>query len=95
MDSVMAVELAQDLEEKLGLSQPLEATIAWNFPTIKSLAQYLCHLTTGTQQETVKTQEKPPQKVKSTLNNLDLLSEVEMAQLLAQELATTKGRSGQ
>ncbi|KKD39768.1 AMP-binding protein [Limnoraphis robusta] len=95
MDSVMAVELAQDLEEKLGLSQPLEATIAWNFPTIKSLAQYLSHLTTGTQQETVKTQEKQPQKVKSTLNNLDLLSEVEMAQLLAQELATTKGRLGQ
>ena len=96
IDSVMAVELAQDLEEKLGLSQPLEATIAWNFPTIKSLAQYLSNLKLENQQETTeKLKEKQQQKVKSTQNNLDLLSEVEMAQLLAEELAMKKGRSGQ
>ncbi len=95
IDSVMAVELAQDLEEKLGLYQPLEATIAWNFPTIKSLAQYLSNFKQEKQQETEKPKEKQQQKVKSTQNNLDLLSEVEMAQLLAQELAMKKGRSGQ
>ena len=41
IDSVMAVELAQDLQEWLGYTQQLEASLAWNFPTIKSLAQYL------------------------------------------------------
>lgn len=41
IDSVMAVELAQDVQEWLGYSQELEASIAWNFPNIKSLAQYL------------------------------------------------------
>jgi alkylation response protein AidB-like acyl-CoA dehydrogenase/acyl carrier protein len=39
MDSVMAVELAQELEE--WLDRPLEATIIWNFPTIESLCKYL------------------------------------------------------
>ncbi|MBF2003216.1 MAG: AMP-binding protein [Synechococcales cyanobacterium M58_A2018_015] len=41
IDSVLAVELAQDLETWLHLPQPLEATIAWNFPTIAALASYL------------------------------------------------------
>lgn len=41
IDSVIAVELAQDLQEWLALSQELEATIAWNHPTIEALAQYL------------------------------------------------------
>jgi acyl-CoA synthetase (AMP-forming)/AMP-acid ligase II/alkylation response protein AidB-like acyl-CoA dehydrogenase/acyl carrier protein len=38
IDSVMAVELTQDLEEWLKYS--VEPTIIWNFPTIKSLAQH-------------------------------------------------------
>ena len=41
IDSVIAVELAQDLEEWLGYPQAIEATIAWNFPTIESLSNYL------------------------------------------------------
>ncbi len=94
MDSVIAVELAQDLEEKLELSQPLEATIAWNFPTIQSLAQYLNTLKTGKQQKLKKTEEQQ-QISPSVESNLDLLSEVEMAKLLAQELATSQGRSRQ
>ncbi|MEB3278828.1 MAG: AMP-binding protein [Lyngbya sp.] len=91
IDSVMAVELAQDLEEKLGLSQPLEATIAWNFPTIKSLAEYLSNFKLEKQQGTEKPNEKQQPAPKSTRKNLDLLSEVEMAQLLAEELAMKKG----
>ena len=39
MDSVMAVELAQDLED--WLQHSLDATIVWNFPTIQSLGKYL------------------------------------------------------
>ncbi|MBD2136214.1 acyl-CoA dehydrogenase family protein [Anabaena sp. FACHB-1237] len=43
IDSVTAVELAQDLEEWLqsSLKSSLEVTILWNFPTIRSLANYL------------------------------------------------------
>ncbi|MGB3533734.1 MAG: AMP-binding protein [Microcoleaceae cyanobacterium] len=94
MDSVLAVELAQDLEEKLGLPQPLEATIAWNFPTIKSLAQYLSNLEVETQPETEEIPEKQQQKNTSSFDNLDKLSEVEIADLLAQEIQMTKGRLG-
>ncbi|MEM9275417.1 MAG: beta-ketoacyl synthase N-terminal-like domain-containing protein [Cyanobacteria bacterium P01_F01_bin.143] len=39
MDSVMAVELVQDLED--WLEQGLDATLLWNFPTITSLAEHL------------------------------------------------------
>lgn len=39
MDSMKAVELAQDLEDWLG--QPLDTTVAWNFPTMEALAVYL------------------------------------------------------
>ncbi|MEM8777863.1 MAG: acyl-CoA dehydrogenase family protein, partial [Cyanobacteria bacterium P01_G01_bin.49] len=41
IDSVMAVELAQDLQEWLAYPQELEASLAWNFPTIRALAKYL------------------------------------------------------
>jgi acyl carrier protein len=45
LDSVKAVELAQELENWLGESSgprlDLGATIAWNFPTIDALAHYL------------------------------------------------------
>ncbi len=41
LDSVMAVELAQDLKSKFNPKRELEATIAWNFPNIDSLALYL------------------------------------------------------
>lgn len=94
MDSVLAVELAQDLEEKLGLSQPLEATVAWNFPTIKSLAQYLSNLVTGTQSKVEEITENPDDKDALSFNDLDQLSEVELADLLAQEIMITTGRFG-
>ena len=44
VDSVMAVELAQELETLLHLPQPLDATLAWNFPTIEALAGHLVTL---------------------------------------------------
>ena len=47
IDSVMAVELIQDLEDCF--NQSLEATLLWNFPTIKSLAQYLAQGSEHTQ----------------------------------------------
>ena len=44
VDSIVAVELAQELETKLRLSQPLNATLAWNYPTIAALAGYLASM---------------------------------------------------
>ncbi len=41
LDSVMAVELAQDLSDFFSIPEPLEATLAWNFPTIRALSGHL------------------------------------------------------
>jgi len=41
LDSIFAVELAQDLADWSGI--PVEATIVWNYPTIDSLAEYLAN----------------------------------------------------
>lgn len=76
IDSVVAVELAQDLETWLNLSQPLEATVAWNFPTIESLATYL-------------SQQEAPVPDISPLP-IDRLSEAELAELLAAEIAAAR-----
>jgi acyl carrier protein len=44
LDSVMAVELAEDLQSWLNPDQAfLEATIVWSFPTIEALAWYLAN----------------------------------------------------
>ncbi|NJR16077.1 MAG: AMP-binding protein [Calothrix sp. CSU_2_0] len=86
MDSVIAVELAQDLQEWLGISQALEPTIAWNFPTIAELAGYLSQ---NHQNQTDISEQiiKEPEK-----NTLEGLSTGEMAVLLAQEIAIAKQR---
>ncbi len=76
IDSVVAVELAQDLETWLNLPQPLEATVAWNFPTIESLATYL-------------SQQEAPVPDVSPLP-IDRLSEAELAELLAAEIAAAR-----
>lgn len=48
IDSVMAVELVQDLQECL--QYPLEATLLWNFPTIESLSEYIVRTIKKTQE---------------------------------------------
>jgi acyl-CoA synthetase (AMP-forming)/AMP-acid ligase II/acyl carrier protein len=89
LDSVAAVELAQALGDWLG--GELDATIAWNFPTIKALAVHLAQEPTAPQQ--------PKRETPSSLNelagvasSLDTLSEIEIAKLLAQELAAVQQR---
>ncbi|MGD1922458.1 MAG: phosphopantetheine-binding protein, partial [Pleurocapsa sp.] len=47
IDSVMAVELAQDLEEWLPDDLEIEPTLAWNFPSIEALAGYLASQESG------------------------------------------------
>ncbi|MEA5621833.1 AMP-binding protein [Nostoc sp. UHCC 0251] len=41
LDSMMSVELVQDLQDWLGSSLELEATSVWNFPNIKSLVSHI------------------------------------------------------
>lgn len=81
MDSVTAIELTQDLQEWLNTSQPLDATIAWNFPTINALANYLGEVS----QENAALSD----------NNLDDLSTTDIAQLLSQEIAIARHRKPQ
>ncbi|MDB9377904.1 acyl-CoA dehydrogenase family protein, partial [Nodularia sphaerocarpa] len=81
IDSITAVELTQDLQQWLNISQPLDATIAWNFPTITALANYLGEVTS-----------KNPTP---SDNNLDNLSTIDIAQLLSQEIAIARDRKPQ
>ncbi|MEM7061639.1 MAG: AMP-binding protein [Cyanobacteria bacterium P01_B01_bin.77] len=91
VDSVMAVELAQDLEDFLTLSQPLDATLAWNFPTISTLSKHLAELSTHSPK--VEDIQKPSVDVPAEEEtDLDNLSEAEMADMLAAELAMVRRR---
>lgn len=81
MDSVTAVELTQDLQDWLNISQPLDVTIAWNFPTINTLANYLGEVT--------------KENAVPSDNNLDNLSTTDIAQLLSQEIAIARHRKPQ
>ena len=100
VDSVMAVELAHDLEEFLQLKHPLDATLAWNFPTISALAAHLTvsanvhpsprvEAAKGTTTEQVSLGSA---KASSKLQTLEDLNEAEMADVLAAELAALQGK---
>lgn len=89
LDSVMALNLAQELED--WLDYPLEATIVWNFPTISSLAN---HLAKELKSQTIEERETKINRDEKTISlstevsrNLDTLSETEIATLLAEEIA--------
>jgi len=100
VDSIMAVELAQDLEEFLQLDRPLDATLAWNFPTIAALAAHLATHASSQNSRRLDEATAEPNDVRSVgfhsvspnLQTLDNLSEVEMADALAAELAALQGR---
>jgi acyl carrier protein len=100
VDSVMAVELAQDLEEFLQLDRPLDATLAWNFPTIAALAAHLAtHASSHNSRRLIEAEWNPADRASlgfadalPNLQALDDLSEVEMADALAAELAALQGR---
>lgn len=78
IDSVIAVELAQDLQEWLAYPQELEATIAWNFPTIESLAQYLTQSTeTG----------QIPSPEKTMISEIKEFTEDQLQDSITQEIA--------
>ncbi|MEM9508975.1 MAG: acyl-CoA dehydrogenase family protein, partial [Cyanobacteria bacterium P01_E01_bin.35] len=81
IDSVMAVELAQDLQEWLPEDLEIEPTLAWSFPSIEALAGYLARQRT----------ENRGQREQRDMD-IDALSEDELARSLLQEIALAKGR---
>ncbi len=97
LDSVMAVNLAQEIED--WLQSPIEATIVWNFPTIKSLAQHLAselnQLLANSQadQEIVEPDLMPLSNSQTMTEDLEEISEAEMAQLLNEQIAVVRQRN--
>ena len=107
VDSVMAVELAQDLEDFLHLQHPLDATLAWNFPTISTLAAQLAFQTASDLNSRLMAAPAKPSPhefrassrlpspsskgVATDSDSLDGLSEAEIADVLAAELAGMGG----
>ncbi|MEO0835340.1 MAG: acyl-CoA dehydrogenase family protein, partial [Cyanobacteria bacterium J06642_3] len=91
IDSVMAMELAQDLQEWLPEDLEIEPTLAWSFPSIEALAGYL-------ESQAEVAQGLPPcnQKLEENVSNsssdVNTLSEDELARSLLQEIALAKGR---
>ncbi|MCP4347107.1 MAG: SDR family NAD(P)-dependent oxidoreductase [Desulfobacterales bacterium] len=92
MDSLTAVELKDALEIGMGTSFP--STTAFDYPTVKELADYIAKDILGWESFGVTGNE--PEKItdKQTDVSADIedLSEFEMAKLLAEELATVKQR---
>ncbi|MDF5733359.1 MAG: acyl-CoA dehydrogenase family protein, partial [Rhizonema sp. PD38] len=86
LDSVMAVELAQDLGD--WLKHSLESTILWNFPTVKILAEYLASIsTTPEPQDSVKVSAK-------AVFAFTPLTETPVEASIAQELAKLENLLG-
>ena len=89
MDSLTAVELKTSLE--LGLAAVLPSTLAFDCPNAAVLAEFLAD-------EVLELAKSEPQAAPDELSLLadevDTLSVDEMAELLAQELAASRGRSG-
>jgi len=112
LDSVMAVELAEDLSQHLKLSAPLEATLAWNFPTISALAVHLSEVSFKEKapKEKAPKEKAPKEKTReydypdyaSSLpkplptphtEELQQLSDEDLARALSAELAAMRGRN--
>ncbi|MEL7076499.1 MAG: AMP-binding protein [Cyanobacteria bacterium J06582_2] len=97
VDSVTAVDLAQNLGD--WLEMPLETTLAWDFPTIRTISCHLANLKTAKTTSTTTEDLESPQFAQTVSNSdtispseLEILSESEIAKLLAQEIATTQDR---
>ena len=90
MDSLMAVELRNQLQRELGVALP--ATVAFNYPSVDALTTFLLYLlapenrpgSTPASEE----QRLAPQEPRSTLSGL---SDEEVARLLREKMSELKG----
>jgi acyl transferase domain-containing protein len=92
LDSLMALELRNRLEASLGI--PLSATLIWSYPTLAALTDHLARQMGAEVEPQPSTPETPNVQQVSSADaaSLEELSEDQMAELLAQELArATKG----
>jgi acyl carrier protein len=76
VDSVMAVELVQDLEQAFALAAPLDATLAWNHPTIAAASARIASL-------------RRSRDAAHPAEALDALDDEALARLLEAELAAS------
>ena len=86
LTSLVAMELRNRLESDLG--RPLSATLAWNFPTVESLAKHLANSAEAAApapvRETMRAADEPPasRDLESALTDIDALSDDESFALL-------------
>ena len=88
LDSLMAVDLKGRLEA--GFGQTLSATIAFNYPNVETLADYLAHEVLAIESPEATTTAVGVADEAADTVELEVLSEDELADLLDQELATFK-----
>jgi acyl carrier protein len=103
IDSLMGLELRNRLEGKLGVT--LSATLAWTYPHVAALTQYLCSRITKASGEAQPAQQARPQEAASATEQarhgeehkqnldervLDELSDDELASLGEQLLGGTR-----
>ncbi len=73
LDSLAAVELSQELEQRLGV--PLSSVVAWKYPTPETLARYLAQQVSGGSDDEMRVS----QRKRTTAHFEQLLTEIEAA----------------
>jgi acyl transferase domain-containing protein len=93
MDSLMAVEMRERLEKRLGTS--MSSTIAFNYPNIETLTDYLAQelLSSEEDSESIAPTNTDTDKSTQMLAELDALSTDELALLLDRELDMAGSRN--
>ncbi|MBE9045186.1 type I polyketide synthase [Pleurocapsales cyanobacterium LEGE 10410] len=83
MDSLMAVELRNHLQDNLGCSIP--STLAFDYPTVEALVDYIAQLLSIAPADNLN-EETPTVADPTPASDLEELSQAEIADLLAREL---------
>lgn len=93
IDSVQAVQFSQDMKEWLGGSVKVDSTLVWNFSNIEAVTLYLSS-------ELGDSEPVSPEKVEQSYyhkyeknSRIEEMSEVDIAELLAEEIALSKKRN--
>jgi acyl carrier protein len=73
LNSLMAMELRNRLEA--ALERPLSATLAWNYPTIEALVEYLAHDGRDVSMNTAELPESPADDTSEAVMDLSDLSD--------------------